>query len=283
MLNYELKNSQHKNVFFIHPQSDFKYGTHLHSSMECFLCLNGSVEANIGELTHTLSGGEAALIFPNQLHSYATKSPSDLLAIHFPSGMINSIMAVIKGKFTRDPVFSPSPFLTSYIDDCIALSGLSETTPSGSTSSAFYEDSPASLFRQKALMYLICNELFENCELEPVQEKKTDTDILPWVFTYIQDNFVSDISLRGIASSCGYDYCYLSKLLKRFTGMKFIAFLNGHRINRAKYLLANSAQNVSEIALQSGFNTLRSFNRAFLKETSQTPSEYRKLLSSPTG
>ncbi|WP_432200757.1 helix-turn-helix domain-containing protein [Erythrobacter sp. W53] len=59
----------------------------------------------------------------------------------------------------------------------------------------------------------------------------------------------------------------------------FSAFLNGHRIAEAKAILANPDKvdlPVLTIAMDLGYNSLPTFNRAFRSETSVTPTDFRK-------
>lgn len=57
----------------------------------------------------------------------------------------------------------------------------------------------------------------------------------------------------------------------------FTEYLNNYRISQACYLLKNSNQSIGEIAINCGYNSLRTFHRNFRKITEMTPNEYRKL------
>lgn len=281
MLTYEKNHSQHKELLFIMPQPVFRYGMHLHTGMEFFLCMRGAAEATVGGRRHPLKSGDAIVIFPSQIHGYATQEPSELLAVLFPPDMADDVALAIRGKTPLSPVFSPSPALIALATDCLACADVRRAEPSGSKSATFSGHDLSSRFRHKALAYSICGEFFQSCSLEPAA--KREPDMLAWVFSHIQDNYASDITLRDVAAASGYEYCYLSKLLKGCTGMTFADFLNGHRVNRARYLLENTALGIAEIAMQAGFGTLRSFNRAFLKQAGQPPREYRRQACAPGG
>ena len=59
----------------------------------------------------------------------------------------------------------------------------------------------------------------------------------------------------------------------------FSAFLNSHRIAEARRILADKAQvdlPVLTVAMDLGYNSLPTFNRAFRAETSMTPTDYRR-------
>ena len=51
--------------------------------------------------------------------------------------------------------------------------------------------------------------------------------------------------------------------------------MNRYRVQHACRLLRSTGDSITAIALQSGFSTIRNFNRAFREETGMTPREYR--------
>jgi AraC-like DNA-binding protein len=73
----------------------------------------------------------------------------------------------------------------------------------------------------------------------------------------------------------------LRRLINQRLGYRnFNVFLNNHRIEEAKAALADPAQAevpVITIAMDSGFQSLGPFNRAFKAMTGVTPTEYRRL------
>jgi AraC-like DNA-binding protein len=58
-------------------------------------------------------------------------------------------------------------------------------------------------------------------------------------------------------------------------GMGFNDYINSIRISNACRLLSETDDPVSEISAAVGFNTVRTFNRAFVKHIGSSPREYR--------
>jgi AraC-like DNA-binding protein len=58
-------------------------------------------------------------------------------------------------------------------------------------------------------------------------------------------------------------------------GMGFNDYINSIRISNACRLLTESNAPISEISEEVGFNTVRTFNRAFVKHIGSSPREYR--------
>jgi AraC-like DNA-binding protein len=69
---------------------------------------------------------------------------------------------------------------------------------------------------------------------------------------------------------------YISHLFGDKLGIRFNDYINSLRISEACRLLRTSTLSVTEISDASGFGTLRTFNRAFMKQMGMSPSEYRR-------
>jgi AraC-like DNA-binding protein len=70
----------------------------------------------------------------------------------------------------------------------------------------------------------------------------------------------------------------ISQVLNINMGKNFAEFINSYRIEKAKILLkSNNGKifKISDIAHQSGFNSLSAFNSAFKKNTNLTPSQFK--------
>ncbi|MTI31544.1 helix-turn-helix domain-containing protein [Xanthovirga aplysinae] len=70
---------------------------------------------------------------------------------------------------------------------------------------------------------------------------------------------------------------YLSDLLKKETGRSAKDHINDFLVDKAKNMLINSNDSVSEIAYSLGFNYPHYFSRLFKTKTGLTPQKYREL------
>ena len=68
---------------------------------------------------------------------------------------------------------------------------------------------------------------------------------------------------------------YFGKIFRDYTGKKMSDFITELRIEDALDLLTNTDERIIDIAYSSGFENLRTFNRAFLSKTGMTPQQYR--------
>jgi AraC-like DNA-binding protein len=87
------------------------------------------------------------------------------------------------------------------------------------------------------------------------------------------------LSIDSLAKQIEVPSSELSILINRKIGQHFFDFVNAYRINFAADMLSNKnnqKKTVMEILYDAGFNSKSSFNTAFKKHKSMTPSQYRK-------
>ena len=89
----------------------------------------------------------------------------------------------------------------------------------------------------------------------------------------------STLTLAQLAKQLGVSPNYLSQIINQQTGSNFFDYINGHRVEAAKQILADPAKarlNVLTVAMDAGFNSKSAFYTAFKHHTDMTPSQYRQ-------
>lgn len=97
------------------------------------------------------------------------------------------------------------------------------------------------------------------------------------VFDYVDAHFTENITLEKTAAIAGFSKFHFSRLFKQCTGHNFYDYLCYRRIKNAETMLHIPGITITEVALQSGFSSLSTFNRTFRKLKDCTPSEYRNI------
>ncbi|HOO72805.1 MAG TPA: helix-turn-helix domain-containing protein [Spirochaetota bacterium] len=93
---------------------------------------------------------------------------------------------------------------------------------------------------------------------------------------YLTDNYTSNISREGLAASLNMHPDSLGRFFKMYTGKRINEFINDIRIQDAADRIADTDKSIIDIAFEVGFESLTTFNRAFLKVMKITPSEHRE-------
>jgi AraC-like DNA-binding protein len=95
----------------------------------------------------------------------------------------------------------------------------------------------------------------------------------------LKDNYYAtfDIDIQELISKTSSNRAYFFKALKTVTGKTPMEFINHLRLDEAKRLLDNTNLTIETIALECGFNTVRTFYRQFRDRYQITPAEYRNI------
>lgn len=97
---------------------------------------------------------------------------------------------------------------------------------------------------------------------------------------YIRKNYHHDmLSVREIAEAACLSTAYACTMFKKETGTTINQFISNHRIERAKQLLADPRQKITDIASQLGFSDSNYFGKSFKRLVGLSPSEYREKVS----
>jgi AraC-like DNA-binding protein len=98
---------------------------------------------------------------------------------------------------------------------------------------------------------------------------------------FIEEHLSEHISLGKVANAAGINATHLSEKFRQVTGIKFVDYVAFARFEKARKLLEEADDRVSEIAFAVGFQSLSQFNRVFKKLSGKSPSEYRATFSKP--
>lgn len=99
---------------------------------------------------------------------------------------------------------------------------------------------------------------------------------------YIARNFKTRLLIQEIADSVDLHPDYAATLFRKTFGTTLNSLITRHRVAEAQRLLVTSNEQIINVALSSGFDSLSRFNRAFKQVTGTTPSKFRKQCRSPS-
>tara|TARA_R110002050_G_scaffold286121_1_gene436227 strand:+ start:6497 stop:7402 length:906 start_codon:yes stop_codon:yes gene_type:complete len=91
----------------------------------------------------------------------------------------------------------------------------------------------------------------------------------------IQESFERPLNMEQLSSELPMGYSLFRKAFKEITGQSPNQYHINLRLERAKYLLTMTTLNVSEIGLQTGFESVFYFSKLFKKKYGTSPKNYR--------
>jgi AraC family transcriptional regulator len=90
-------------------------------------------------------------------------------------------------------------------------------------------------------------------------------------------NLAGKISLSQLASECEVSVRHFTRGFRQSTGMTPHEWLLRQRIERAKSLLVNTSDQLTDVALNCGFADQSHFSRAFVRAIGVTPGKWRRF------
>lgn len=254
---YQIENSMQGDAIEIMRAKAVSFPPHMHNSFEFVAVVGGRMSITVDESKkYELSEGEAILIFPNQLHEFVGDGSGEYLCVIFSASFVEAYSSVFSSSVPVDnKILSPDYHI-------------------GKVSEILESEGHKKRLFLKAAFYSLCADFDENAEYEP--KKNNNHSLIAKIFDFVEKNYKGDCSLSALATHSGYHYVYLSRCFKECVGISFVEYVLAYRINEAKRLLLETNLSVLNIAYESGFDSLRSFNRAFKQQSGVTPTEYRR-------
>ena len=241
--------------------------THFHKNYEILIPVAGRSDITVEETTYTVRPGEAVLIHPFQPHRLHLGQRSYLWCSAFSARLAGSLDGMLEGTVSGNPVFSPAAGVTQFF--------LGEMMRCFGSWGEWNTITPEQKLAAKACLYAMGSEyLGQSRHFLERSAKKTDRLALA-VTGYVAEHFKEGITLRDVAVGLGYNYQYLSKSFHALVGMNFRQLLNQYRMEHATALLLESRLSVTQIAFESGFQSLRTFNYVCRETLGCTPGEMR--------
>lgn len=94
------------------------------------------------------------------------------------------------------------------------------------------------------------------------------------VLGYIEEHY-KDGELSDLAAKMHYDVYWMSREIKKQTGMTYTELIQQRRLSQAAYLLLHTRMSVMDTALSVGYENISYFHRIFRQKYGMTPRKYR--------
>lgn len=254
MLLYQLDNSRSLWHVQIDLYRDFAYVPHLHRDFEFVYVLSGELEVSVAERRERAQAGDLALVLPNQVHAYRTPAASQALVCVFSGDYVSAFQREMEGCAGERSVFACPAALDGYLRE------------------GFLGVDGPDKFTLMAALYAVCAQ-YKRAVPAASAPRRSD-ELLVRLMRYVEENYREDISMKQAARALGYSENYLSRAFHTAVGMNFRQYVNQYRVQLACRLIEQRRGSMTRIAMESGFQNIRSFNRAFMRATGRTPSHY---------
>ena len=251
---------------------------HWHDEFEIIYITSGQIKVTIWSDTFTANEGDIILVLPHTLHSLEQNcpAPAEYFNIMFHDSILHSSKTDVCYEKYIAPFLShektvsyhekPGSELHSLLTPLL-LSLIENRRQSYSTHE----------YLVKSNLFMLIHYL--NQHAYTVKEKEQTVQLtygkLRTVFYHIQNSYSKNITIKEVASLCGFSESHFMKLFKELTGISFTTYLVNYRLEIAARQLVDTNCSVIDIATNCGFNNHSYFTRAFVKKYGTTPSNYR--------
>lgn len=247
---------------------------HYHEDFEIIRVIKGTLKYHVGTSEIIAHEDDIVMITPYVLHSGSVWDKNFSVSVYVVKpDFISSENEYIKKYF--DPLINRECFFPAVIrkgekNQDKLLSCLDRIDNIENERENGFE----LLLRNEITNYFVI--LYQSNYLLEIKESESKNEkLIKKAIAYIEQNYSHHISINEISKYIGFSESHFMSLFRQHTGMSFITYLNGIRIEKAISLLEKTNISIIEISEKTGFNSISLFNRTFKKTTGKTPKQYR--------
>lgn len=253
-----------------------EYPNHWHTPVEIVMPIEDGYDLECNNISFNLREGDIIMIAPGALHHlYAHEGRRIIFQVD---------LKMLQGFEDFDSFFSimnPAIVITpeeypGIHEECTHI--MMEIFNEYFSSAPLNSISIVSKFLQLLVLvgraYTLSSDRFTANKPTKQQEY---TEKLMGICDYINKHCTEDLTLEDVASTAGFSKYHFSRLFKEFAGVSFYKYLNTRRIAYAERLLLDPSISITEVAINSGFNSISAFMRMFKIIKNCTPTQFKSL------
>lgn len=271
-----------------HPAAGMGARPHYHNYVEILFCESGLYEARLGNDLCTFGGGDLVLIHSQEIHSIEAKRGGDnsYIVVKFIPELLFSpeqsalelkyLLAFTLGVTTNQRIFRGCELEGSDVPALI-LELLRENEARG-----YGYEIAVRIGLCRLFLWILRQWNRQGVAVAAVTDVDADDlRVIQKVFDYVEYNYSGKIRMEDVARSVGKSYSAFSKFFTRHIHKHFADYLNEVRVTKSKILLATTAMNITQIAMEVGFSTTSYFIQCFKSRMAVTPQQFRRQFSAP--
>lgn len=253
------------------------YPPHWHTDLEVIMPLENTYTAILDKKTYILEPGDILIIPSGEMHELISPDCGRRLIFQVDHSIIREVNGFdsIYDKFFPCALFRKSDHLDGY-DELAAL--LVQISDEYRQASPLYEACIHSLI---IYFFVLVGRIrltqAEHSTGAKKQKQQSYIDIFFNLCTYINEHCTENLTLEQLADMSGFSKSHFIRLFKDFAGVSYYEYLTKRRMIYAEIALLDHPElSIADIAMQSGFNSLATFNRVFKLSHACTPTDYRR-------
>lgn len=244
------------------------YTSHLHYHIELAFVKSGKARAIIDSNEYNVEAGDIVVVFPNQTHRFETVEKEKYVLLIVNPDFISELAYPLTSTVPSSNVLrggALDPTLSAMIEH------ISET---------YYSAEPYRDAILRGYLLAFFGTLLQRLPVKELDSK--EMGVLGIILNYCINNSDKHLSLEILEKELHISKYYISHVMSNKLKMGFNDYINSIRVSNACKYLTKTDKSMTEISYLVGFNTTRTFNRAFFKQMGMTPSEYKSKHEAPS-
>lgn len=244
-----------------HTSRPLGIAAHLHYHIELAYILDGQTRITVDTESFVVKKGDIFIVFPNQVHRFETIDREKYILFIVNPDIIPEFSKLLISKLPTSNVINNIPDDSEIVSLMYRIAELQ------------YSDETYKDILLHGYLLTFFSKLFQKMEFRDTESR--DIHVLGMILNYCTNNFSRDLSLSVLEKELHISKYYISHIISNKLKIGFNDYINSLRISNACKYLTKTDKSITEISETVGFNTLRTFNRAFQKQMGITPSAYR--------
>lgn len=236
---------------------------HLHTQLELIFLFSGRAQILVGGRAYPLGPGDVCLCFPGTIHGYAGAEDADGLMLIAAPGQFPDFASLLERRRPANPIVNLRE-LPEDVEMCLER---------------LRDECAAEMCEAAVRGYIQVLLARVLPRLELIDPPEAHSDLAYRIMSYLSRHFAEPVTLHTLSEALSISPSHLSHTFSRRLHTSFRAYVNALRADQACTLLRSTDFSVTRIAYECGFETQRTFNRAFREQCGLSPSEYRRRAS----
>jgi len=248
---------------------DMSFMAHWHPEIELILIDSGSLVLGVNQERKTLLPGDLAVLGSKDIHYYERGESACTYSIL----IFNPELVDCPSLWPLNSDLTKAVLGPGILRDTVIAPLIKETINEMKTKGMCYK--PLVKGNLRRMCALLERELGKPKKTilsgnDPVLQRMRQT------LEFIHQRYREPLHLEDVASRAAMSPSHFSRVFSGFMGENFSAYVHKVRLEKIVQRIETNDESILEIAMDSGFGSLRTFNRVFKNHFGQSPRSWRQ-------
>lgn len=267
-------------MFYFEFGTNYVFPGEYHNFWEILYVDRGELEVRADDVVHNLKQGMMIFHKPNEYHRFhATRGKAPNLIVltfecHSPAMLrfSDKVFSLEREEYNLlAEIIKEGRNAFQFPFDCPLVRRPGAALGSEQLIKCFLEAFLIRLLRKEAAPAA-------DTALTLANRDNASADLVEKIIVYMEERISEEVSLQELSRTFHVSRTQLQQLFKKNTGRSVMEYMAKARVDRAKIMIREGTDNMTEIASKLGFSSSHYFSKAFKKATRMSPTEYARTV-----